>query len=266
MRPLLIITIFSLTTLAFADSNRAEVLQIQSRPALDLVEVVRPLLGENGSVAAYHDKLIVNGSAREIARIRALLNELDRPARRLIIELSLDGERLLSRQGLDYGSDSGNARIGGPPPRSQASLRFEDARTRSRDTGLQRVQALEGRAALIRTGQSIPVHQRRQDYGYHREPEYEIGYRELTSGFYALPRIHGNQVTVEIYQKSEHTAGDGRFERQQASSVLRGDLGAWLSLGSIGSTEATDNRRIGRQATTERRQDREIELRVIALD
>jgi len=266
MRPLLVVTFVTLSTLALADTDRAEVLQIHSRPALDLVEVVRPLLGEHSGVVAYQDKLIVNGSAQEIARVRALLKELDRPARRLIIEVRLDGEGSLSRQSLGYGLDSGNVRIGGPPPRSQASLRFEDARTRARDTGLQRIQALEGRAALIRTGQSIPVHQRRQDYGYYRGPKNETGYRELASGFYALPRIHGDQVTVEIYQRSDRSAGDGRFERQQASSVLRGGLGSWLSLGSIGSADTIDNRRIGRQVTTERRQDRSVELRVIALD
>ncbi len=266
MRPLLVITIMTLATIAVADSNRVQVLQIQSRPAVDLVEVVRPLLGEHGSVTAYHDKLIVNGSSQEIARVRALLKDLDRPARRLIIEVRLNGEKSLSSQGLEYGLDSGNVRIGKPPAHADASIGFEGARTRSNDSGLQRIQALEGRAALIRTGQSIPIHRRGGGYGYHTGPRYEIGYRELASGFYALPRVHGNQVTVEIYQQSEHPAGDGRFDHQQASSVLRGDLGSWLSMGSIGSADRIDDRRTGRQVTTERRQDRSIELRVIALE
>jgi len=266
MRSLLAITFVTLATFAFAESNRVQVLQIQSRPAVDLVEVVRPLLGEHASVTAYHDKLIVNGSAQEIARVRTLLKDLDRPARRLVIEVRLDGEKSLMRRSLDYGLDSGSVRIGDPPAHAAASLRFEGARTRSHGSGLQRVQALEGRAALIRTGQSIPIHRRGQGYGYHTGPRYEIGYRELASGFYALPRVHGNQVTVEVYQQSEQPAGDGRFDHQQASSVLRGELGSWLSLGPIDGADTVNDRGIGHQVTTQRLQDRSIELRVIALD
>ena len=45
-----------------------------------MLDTVRPLLGRDGSVSAYQDKLIVRGTAAQIEQVQSLINELDRPA------------------------------------------------------------------------------------------------------------------------------------------------------------------------------------------
>ena len=59
---------------------------------------------------------------------------------------------------------------------------------------------------------------------------------------------------------------DGVFGNQQASTVLSGALGQWLSLGAIGDSHADQHDAPGRHIQTRRTGDRHIELRVIAID
>ena len=270
MPRLLILSLIVLTclaTLAGADDRQMVVIQISSRPAAALVDAVRPLLGERDSVSAYHDRLIVNASPQAIAAVRSLLAEIDRPARRLIIEVRQAGSLSQSTQGLGYGVQTDNLRLGRVPPGSRAQIGYQDLRTRARDDSLQRVQALDGRPALIRTGQSVPIYEGYQEtYGNRFVQGFQMHYRDLNSGFYALPRVHGDQVTVEIYQQQERAVPGGRLDRQQAASVLRGSLGQWLTLGSVGGEDSDSQARPGWHAQTHRSQDRQLELRVIAVD
>lgn len=267
MKTLLAVLLILLSGLAIADDSRVEVIQIMSQPATSLVDSVRPLLGEHGSVSAYHDRLIVRGSRAEIAAVRAWLKEIDRPARRLIIEVRQGGRLEQSTRGLGYAIGTENLRLGRVPPGSRAQIGYQDLNTRARDDSLQRVQALDGRPALIRTGQSVPSYEGyRQAYGNRVVQGFHMQYRDVSSGFVALPRVHGNQVTIEIYQQHESATANGRFNRQQASTVLDGGLGEWLTLGSIGGEDNNSYNELGRHVQTHRAQDRQLQLRVIPVD
>lgn len=267
MKQLFLIFLTLFATAVWGAPPRVEVIEVRSQPAADLLDSIQPLLGQHSSVSAYHDKLIVKGTPDEIAAVRSLLASLDRPPRRLIIEVRQGGGQSVSTQGLGYGVNTGSLQIGRAPPQPGAALSLQDARTRSDGDSLQRVQALDGRPALIRTGQSVPVYQGQPRwYGHRVAPGYRVDYRDVSTGFYALPRVHGNQVTIEVYQQRQRSADRGRFDNQQASSMLRGRLGEWLTLGSIGGEDAASGNRIGLHAQTQRRQDTLIELRVVALD
>lgn len=253
--------------LASAGDSQVVVIPVMNQPAAALVETLRPLLGQHGSVSAHHDRLIVRGSREEIAAVRSLLGEIDRPARRLIIEVRQGGGLAQSTQGFGYGVRTDELRLGRVPPRSDAGIAYQDLRTRARDDSLHRVQALDGRPALIRAGQSVPVYEAYQDvYGRGLVQGYQVRYRDLSSGFYALPRVHGNQVTVEIHQQQQGAVPGGRFNTQQAATVLRGTVGQWLTLGSIGGEDSDSHNEPGWHAQTRRSQDRQLELRVIPVD
>ena len=267
MRYLIAIIVLALCGTAHADKQQIATIQVMSRPAAAMVEVVRPMLGQDGSVSAFHDKLIVKGTTTEIAAVRAMLREIDRPARRLIIEVRQAGQLTQSTRDFGYGVSTGDVRIGRVPPGSDAQVRYQGIQTRGRGDSLQRVQALDGRPALIRAGQSIPVYQTHRYIGrWGVGHGVDLQYRDATSGFYALPRVHGDQVTVEIYQQSERPAGSGRFNVQQASSMLRGRLGDWLTLGSVGGETGNKRNQIGRHYQTHRAQDMQLELRVVPVD
>lgn len=250
-----------------AAAAETAVIQIKSRPAASLIEAIRPALGPQARVSAFHDKLIVNGSKSEIVAARRIVGQLDRPPRRLIIEVRQRGGVNLSSDGIAYGVNTDNVRIGPSYPGDRARIGGHRAQTQGRMDSKQRIRALDGRPALIRTGQSTPVYQIHQNIVGNRVSQgFEVRYRDTYSGFHALPRVHGDQVTVEIYQQDERPSGNGRFALQQASTVLNGRLGEWLVLGAIGESARDRQDDIGRHVTTRRSADRRIELRVLAID
>jgi len=267
MKHLAVLLLLLLSMMAVAEPLEVATIRIMGQPAAALVETVRPLLGRDGSVSAYQDKLIVRGSAAQIDQVRSLISDIDRPPRRLLIEVRQAGSQSISTRGIGYAVDTGNVRLGRVPPGGTAQLGYGDIQTRGRDDSLHQVQVIDGRPALIRTGQSVPVYQvHQQVYGNDIVQGFEVQYRDTANGFVALPRVHGDQVTIEIYQQNESAASNGRFDAQQASSVLRGDLGQWMTLGSIGGQDFGNRDDLGLHVQTHRSQDRQIELRVIAVD
>lgn len=242
-------------------------LRIMHQPAAALVDTLRPLVGRDGSVSAHGDRLIVRGTPAQLAEVKAVVTELDRPLRRLLIEVRQAGNVAMSTRGMGYGVSTGPVRLGEGAPGDGAYWQFQDIQTRGHDDSLHRVQAVEGRPALIRTGQSVPVYEIDQQLLGNRVVQgYRMQYQDTNSGFFALPRVHGDQVTVEIYQQHERPGPNGRFLRQHAQTVLQGGFGQWLTLGAVGDTDRGGDERFGRQMQTRRSGDRRIELRVLPVD
>jgi hypothetical protein len=267
MKILIVFLLLLLSGLASAERTEVTTIPVMGQPAAALVEAVRPLLGRDGSVSAWRDMLIVRGTREQLAAVRSLVSEIDRPPRRLIIEVRQGGQLSLSTRGIGYGVDTGNVRLGRANPDGGGRITYQGAQTRARDDSLQRVQALDGRPALIRTGQSVPVQRAyRGIVGRRMVQGFEMHYRDTASGFVALPHVHGDQVTVEIFQSHERPAGNGGFDLQRAATVLRGELGQWLTLGSIGSEDDDQDHQVGRHLQTHRAQDRQLELRVIPVN
>jgi hypothetical protein len=95
---------------------------------------------------------------------------------------------------------------------------------------------------------------------------FNVRYRDANRGFYAVPRVHGDQVTVEIYQQADRAMLNGNFSTQRASTILRGGLGDWLTLGSIADSHTDRDNRIGGHISTRRAEDRQLQLRVLPVD
>lgn len=267
MKPILALVVILVLCGGTHAQPASEVVQIMTRPAASLIGAVRPLLGDSGGVSAHHDKLIIRGSPAQIAAVKALIAELDRPARRLIIEVRQASQVDLSSQRFGYGARTDNVELGRIPPGQRAQLGFRQMQTRGRTDALQRVQALDGQPAMIMIGQSVPVYQTYQQFiGNSVVQGFDVRYRDADRGFVALPRVHGDQVTVEIYQQGDRTAQDGRFDTQSTSTILRGRLGEWLTLGSVGDSRDDTDNRIGAHVTTRRAEDRRLMLRIIPVD
>lgn len=87
-----------------------------------------------------------------------------------------------------------------------AGVRLYQDRSRESDTGVHHVQTLEGREAHIGTGTSLPLGERTiyARSGGARVHD-AIRYRDLTSGFYVVPSLNGNIVTLDISSRSMRT-------------------------------------------------------------
>ncbi len=194
------------------------VLPVYEQPAGDLVEVLKPLLGRGSSISAHGNQLIVNASTNELHAIREALLRLDQPARQLLIEV---------RQARDQNNQD-----------TRRTVRHYQTNDMN-DSIAQQVQTLDGRPAFIRSGEVIPTTHYQLPWYPARDPRIpppplsmETTYEAQTAGFYALPRLHGDQVTIELYQWNERPDLTGTQRTQQATTTVRGHLGTWLTVGA----------------------------------
>ncbi|MCF8004015.1 MAG: hypothetical protein K9L32_07365 [Chromatiaceae bacterium] len=193
------------------EAREVAYLQVSFQPAEELLKVLRPLVG-GGTLMAHGDQLIVQGTPSEIATVSEALERLDRAPRRLMIEVRL------AEQSAEY---DGSGRRSGV--RVTGTRRQEDL--------LQRVQTLDGRPALIQTGEWRPVTTLAGVWARQGGAVFHHQGQSINTGFYAVARTHGNDVTVELYQQHEQAQPNGRLRGSSAQTTLSGPLDAWLEVG-----------------------------------
>jgi len=254
--PVLMFALFAcLLSSAAPAAPEASLFDIHSRPAADLVPHVRALLGQEGSVTAYGNRLIVRAPANRLEEVSWLISELDRAPRNLLVEVRVDREL----------SDSGQS-VRLRTHDLQANVRLRHYSTRSDGDMIQRVRTLDGRPALIRIGQSVPVYQvEHSRSGNEISERLAVEYKDIHTGILVLPRSHGDRVTIEVYQQAQSPAvASGYFNTQDADTVVSGRLGDWIPIGSIGAGGSDRDSGIGYRASTGIVSQRQLSVRVTA--
>jgi type II secretory pathway component GspD/PulD (secretin) len=225
-----------------------KVIPLRHRPAADLVDLLRPLLGEDGRVEALDTRLVVHATPEAVRRVEEALLSLDVPLRSLLITVS---------QGLARGADQraagvgGTASVGGttvvvtpPGPGGTTSVETRTRRTvvrgavgasGSAESGeaLQQIRTLEGHPALIHVGRAEPV----TAVGVAPTPAgpaLAAGTAFVASGtgFYVLPRLALAEVTLELWAESTEGTPAGGVEGQRLRTTVAGRLGEWIEVGS----------------------------------
>ena len=100
----------------------------------------------------------------------------------------------------------------------------------------QEILAMEGKPALIHIGQAIPLRERTVVHqGISTRIIESTRFEEIGTGFYVLPQISGDRVTLEISpQKQRLSTGIAQgYETQALSTTVSGHLGEWIELGAI---------------------------------
>jgi type II secretory pathway component GspD/PulD (secretin) len=232
------------SSLVAAQSSVLEVIDLKYRSAQEVLPVLRPFVARDGSISALNNQLVVRTTPQNLAELHKILDGIDRRPRRLVITVSQDVD--LSAQGRGaavtgtIGGDEAALALPGGTGRAQA--RVYNSQSAGAERGGQTVQVLEGNAAFIRVGQSVPV-ATRQVIQTPQGPRVvdSTQFRDATSGFYARPRVNGDRVTVEIAGNRDQftNPATGAASIQRFDTVLSGRLGDWIELG--GSTRSRDS-------------------------
>ncbi|NNJ90282.1 MAG: hypothetical protein HKP55_01290 [Gammaproteobacteria bacterium] len=252
----LFLVLLVLSTVASA-RQVIELIPLQSQLPQDIIPVIRPLLGADSAINSMHNQLILKVEESQLEEIRQLIRQLDRPPQRLLIEVSLEG----SGQGRQSGYGvKGRINTEG---NSRANVRIKEYRTRDRYDSSQTIQATEGYPARINYGRIIPY----QEYdievrGNRLSQRQYTSFRDATSGFYVIPRLNGNQVSLEIQQHRNRYRPDGSMAVQDASTFVRGQLGEWIRLGGVGQTTHRHRQGIVHRSTRNSNDDQQIYVRV----
>ena len=189
-----------------------EVISLRHRTADQVIPVLQPLLEPGGALSGQYNQLIVRTSPANLAQIRAVLESIDRPPRRLMVSVRFDRSEDAARSSVQTDarvSDRGSS----INVRGSASNAATDERVD------QRMQVLEGGQAYISTGEA-----RIQG--------------EAASGFAVMPRISGSAVFLDIATQQEAFSRGGAIQGQRASSTVSGRLGEWIELGGVGGSIA----------------------------
>lgn len=209
-----------------------EVIELKSKTADQVLPTLLPLVEPGGTLTGVNNQLFLKASPQNRADIKRALAALDKPMRRLIIRVAHDRQAENSARGGEVG---GQVTLGSTR-RSNVEARVWDTRSVRGENAAQMVQTVEGGQAFIQVGRSLALPMRQIVVGPGGAVVNETTvYRDVGSGFYAMPRVNGQRVTVEISQQAEQFAGGrGNVASQRLSTTVSGRLGEWIEIGGSG--------------------------------
>ncbi len=254
-----------------------EIIDLKGRPAHDVVPLVKPFAGPDGTVVGKDNKIFVRAAPERLRDIRRIIAEIDRPLRNLMISVRRGYPQEYTGQRFAYGSNQDNTAkeghtgfsSGQPVQRRSVSMHASGMKyhTRREDDITQRVQTLEGSPAFINTGRSVPIHNTaggrwaRGSYTY---------YKDAATGFYVVPRLNGDQVTVAVHQQGDtpshgYPQHDMQFKFEEAHTIVSGRLGEWITLAGVDSTAERDQRDGRVRGSTLKKNDMTLQILVEAM-
>lgn len=243
LRTLLTALVMTVSACAMAAT---EVVNLNNRTSADLLPVAQNFIGKDGTVSAYGNQLIVNAEPARIEGLRALLGQLDTPAKRLLITVD---------------TNENNQQNSG-----DSQTRIISYGTASRDGGVQQIQASEGVPALIQVGQSVPLTITQQDsYG---RLQNQTQYRNVTQGFYVTASVTSETVHLAISTNRDRMSQERPdvVNVQSTDTTVSGRLGEWIPLAGINRETQADKSSTTRSYSTQGRDDLTLRVKVDTLN
>lgn len=238
-----------------AHAQSLEIIDLQHRTAQELIPALQPMVAQGGSLSGQDYKLFVRTSSANLAELKRVIAQLDRAPRQLLVSVRNATRQQLERQGIDV---SGRLST----DRSEIGVRGSDDRGQRSNEGVASVAVIEGNAALINNGASVPIVTAVAIAGGRRPGvAAQTEYRDLANGFLVTPRVNGETVVLDISQRAE-TLRNGVIDTQQLETQVSGRVGEWISLGGINSMSSSSSGGIGSRRYSTSSDDRSVWVKV----
>jgi type II secretory pathway component GspD/PulD (secretin) len=275
-----LICVFSMLGAALparAQQTVLEVIPLKYRTADQVIPVLQPLMAPRGTITGLNNQLVLRTTPENLAQLKQVLATLDATPRQLVVSVRQDSDLDRSRGGaqvsgqLGVGDHAGVSVPGRPtPPGATVSVDGVNAKAyssdaRQTDRVAQQVRVLEGSRAFIRMGQSVPVRNRQViDTPNGRRVVETTGFSEAASGFYVLPRLAGDRVTLQIFTANDsmRSPATGATNIQQVQTVVSARLGEWVEIGGIGQQGTLEDSQVLGRSTNARSSQRGVMLKV----
>lgn len=242
-------------------AQQLEIIELKSKTVDEVMPVLQPLVESGGTLNGMNNQLFLRASPRNRAEIKRVLATIDTPSRRLIIRISQNRQAEDSARG----GEAGGQVVLGSTRRANVEARVWDTKSVRGESAAQMVQTVEGGQAFIQIGRSLPLPMRQVMIGPGGAVINEtLVYRDVGRGFYAVPHLNGQRVTLEIRQQADSVDGYGRgaINTQRLSTTVAGRLGEWIELGGGGSQAAGNQGGALSLSTSDARDNRSIWLMV----
>ncbi len=247
-KSLLFVTFFFYVASAIADMQ-IETIDLHNRSAQEVIEIIRPMLQQGGSITGTGYKLIIKSTPQNIEQIKILLTEIDSAAAQLLVSVTMNRQTVMDELHASHSvtvkGRSGRISVGKTSQQDDGAqvqinnnkikydARIFATRKKQSSPAVQQVRVTEGLWASIGTGQAIPIATRQRNAdGTITET---ITYQQITSGFLVLPRINGNNVSLTISPQHQSVSqqGGGVFNSTGMETTVTGKLNQWIQLGGV---------------------------------
>ncbi|MEJ2094697.1 MAG: secretin N-terminal domain-containing protein [Gammaproteobacteria bacterium] len=273
-----------IATQVAAESMVLEVIPLKHRTADDIIQILRPLVQPGGTITGMNNQLVVKTTPANLEQIKAVLAKLDNSPRRLLIrvkqgvlantkqqEQSLSGniasgDVSVGVNDTGTGNREGLVISGSDDQGNNIRYRGNETRSQSNEGNTFMVNATEGYPAYISIGQSIPVSSETSYVTPGGGVTVNDGteYINADSGFYVLPRLNGNRVTLLIAPRLTKV-GPGRapiLDVQDVETTVTGRLGEWLDIGGLEQQSSSSGQGIASNSRQSDSQSRSVLIKV----
>lgn len=264
------ITLSGCLLAAVAWAQSLQVIDLKYRTAQEVIPILQPLLEPGAALTGQDYKLFMRASSANLRQLRAALAQIDRQPRQLFVSVRQSTAQEIERE---RAAVSGTLRTGdgavavNEPPRvnSGVTVNATDASSRAQGGSVASVQVIEGNAAFIATGTSVPIVTAVAAGGGRHRPwaAASTSYRDLSSGFMVTPRVNGQQVVLDIAQQDERMS-NGNIQTQSLTTQITGPVGEWIQLGGVSESAAVDRSGISSKQYSTRSDERSIWIKVEA--
>lgn len=240
---LLVSVFFSIQVLA---ATEFEIITLQHRFAQDLLPTVQQIVGQNGTVTGIQNQLIVRTSSENMAIIKQLVAQLDKPRKNFKITIS---QSEISQRNQDSIGTSGRARVGkvtvthgnlSPKVSNGIVVDLQQQGNSVKSTGQQFINVADGERGLITVGTMIPYTQEWITLTQQYATTYKsTEFITISTGFTVLANSVGNQVELKITPSIRKANSPQReienpsFNFEELSSTVRINPGEWMDLGGV---------------------------------
>ena len=200
-------------------------LQLHNRPAVEVIPIIEPMLAAGDMISGHGFKIFLRSSEETLVQVQEMIEAIDIASKVLQISVLQANARKLRSLGI-----SGSISIGTDD--ASASISGAATQQRLQDNPVHRLRVTEGTEGYIETGKQIALFS-----GGNWKRSSGIEFKKVTTGFYVLPRVHGDNVTLQVspFKNSQSNVSGGSINTQHANTTISGQLGEWLLIG--GTTE-----------------------------
>ncbi len=224
--------------LSLANAYELEIINLNHRPASDIIPVIQPLLAKDGSLSGEQYVLFIKTSDKNLRQLKSVITMLDANLRQLSIAIMQESEATLKRYGFNI---SGKLQ-------KKTKAKVYSTQHAANNLRQQQIQVTEGQWATIQTGISVPsISRAKNANGTITE---SIQYKTIVTRLKIQPQIVGNKVNLKI----ESSVGSKTTSKtQRLNTTVQGKLNQWIALGGVRS--AVDNSSSGFVFSTQHNSD-----------
>lgn len=213
-----------------------EIFDLKSRTAEEIIPIIKPLVSRDTFLSGQSYQLFVRGTAADIKLVTDLLQRIDSPLRNLLVSVRQVNKNQAKQDEIDFMAKikSGKLTLDINSSGSGSQLRLKRFGTKKSHENTHSVRVLEGHPAYVYTGTSKPVKtQEAFAKGKTSAYQYSTQYKQASSGFYALPWVVNDRVTIEINPQQQNFKQGNVIATHDISTVIKGRVGQWITLGGL---------------------------------